>query len=171
MLDSNSVAGIYRHFKGGYYVVLHIASQEADGELQVVYQSLQDGRVWVRPVSVFSEPVPEGKENPTGQFFRFQKVTNFDNQLNMLPTEVLLNELKSRKDCPVELLENDSDKIAEVSYLVGNYEKTFLYGDHYVENFNTHNVFTTLERAQEEVKNFPNLIILKRVLLKQDFDF
>lgn len=56
-----------QHFKGGRYVVLHLATL-ADKELTpvVVYQSLQDDRIWVRPSYELSEEVrwPDGFNRP-----------------------------------------------------------------------------------------------------------
>lgn len=66
---------IYRHFKGGYYSIQSLATLESTGEEVVVYKSFQDGRVWVRTLTSFNSLVPEGKENPTGQKFRFEQVT------------------------------------------------------------------------------------------------
>lgn len=50
--------GIYRHFKGNKYRVLHMARHSETGELVVVYQALygEEG-VWVRPAAMWSEPV------------------------------------------------------------------------------------------------------------------
>lgn len=43
----------YRHFKGGTYVVLNHATLESDLTDVIVYQSLIDGRIWVRPKEEF----------------------------------------------------------------------------------------------------------------------
>jgi hypothetical protein len=48
---------IYQHIKtGGIYVVITDATIESDMESAVVYKSLNDGRVWVRPASEFYDP-------------------------------------------------------------------------------------------------------------------
>lgn len=162
---------IYRHFKGGYYVVQSIAYIESTGEEVVIYQSLQDSRVWVRPVSSFQELVPDGKENPTGQKYRFERVTNFNNQLNMIPTEELVRELMSRDDCPTELLtSSNSDKVWREEYLVGRHESRFIDSELTVEDFDIYNVYSELDRAVQCVEDNPNLTILKRMYIRQDFD-
>ena len=97
------VSSIYRHFKGGYYIVHSLAHSEKTGEELVVYQSLQDGMIWIRPVSEFQEPVPEDKPNPTGQTLRFERIANFNNQLSAISTERLIGELFSRPDCPADI--------------------------------------------------------------------
>lgn len=58
--------GRYRHFKGGLYDVIGVARLEADrDQCVVVYRSVADGTMWVRPfesftstVDVAGEPVP-----------------------------------------------------------------------------------------------------------------
>lgn len=161
---------IYRHFKGGYYVVQAIATVESTGEEVVIYQSLQDGRVWTRPVSVFRELVPADKENPTGQKYRFERVSNFNNQLNMVSTEELVKELLSREDCPVNFLLLDNSKIWREEYLVGRFEYQYISENNTAEYFNALNVYDDVDRARQFVKDNPNMIALRKVYLKEDFD-
>ena len=167
-----STMNIYRHFKGGYYIVHSLATVEADsdGEEVVVYQSLQDGRVWLRPLSSFQELVPEGKENPTGQKYRFERVTTFNNQLNLIPTEELMKELLRRNDCPVELQCLNPDKVWRDNYMVGRYETTYLTHEESTEDFYAFNIFNSLERAVQYAHDHPKSEILRRVYIKQDFD-
>ena len=163
---------IYRHFKGGYYIVLSQATVEATGEQVVIYQSLQDGRVWTRPLSVFCEPIPHDKDNPTGQALRFEKVKDFNNQLNLIPTEVLLKELLSREDCPVELQTLNSDKVWKSEYLIGIFRDVYVDSEHTHEDFFFEKCADTLEEAKEKLEKLcnPNLSILMRTYIKQDFD-
>ena len=162
---------IYRHFKGGYYVVQAIATIESTGEEVVIYQSLQDSRVWVRPVSVFRELVPEDKENHTGQKYRFERVSNFNNQLSMVSTEELVKELLSREDCPVNfLLSGNSTKIWREEYLVGRFEHKYISENKTAEYFNAFNVYDDADRAKQYVRDNPNMIALRKVYLKEDFD-
>ena len=64
---------IVRHFKGNLYLILDIATNTETGEKLVVYKALYgDGKVWARPYDMFISKVPEGKENPTGQLYRFE---------------------------------------------------------------------------------------------------
>lgn len=167
-----STSSIYRHFKGGYYIVHSVATSEATGEAIVVYQSLQDGNVWTRPLSEFIEPVPKGKENPTGQVLRFERVSNFNNQLNLIPTDKLLSELLSRVDCPVELKTLNPEKVWRTEYLIGMFREVYV--DHTTtrEDFFFEKCTDTLEEAVEKLKsmNDPRLSILMRTHIKQDFD-
>ena len=50
--------GIYRHFKGNLYRLLHVASHSETLEPMVVYQALYGERgIWVRPAAMWSEQV------------------------------------------------------------------------------------------------------------------
>lgn len=51
---------IYRHFKGGIYKYVGIAQHSETLEMMVIYQSLKDGKVWVRPYWMFFEEVKPG---------------------------------------------------------------------------------------------------------------
>lgn len=169
---SNS-ASIYRHFKGGYYLVLSTATVEDTQEEVVVYQSLQDGKVWTRPISVFQEPVPEGKLNPTGQKMRFERVSNFNNQLGLISTDELARELVSRNDNPFEgiNLDIENSKIWKVQFLTGVFESIFVDNETTFEDFDVDCVHDTLENAISRVEKSCNsrMQILKQVLIKQDF--
>lgn len=45
---------LYKHFKGGEYLVLHIAKHSETEELMVVYQpQYGDKGIWVRPLDMF----------------------------------------------------------------------------------------------------------------------
>lgn len=54
--------GKYRHFKGSEYELIAIAKHSEDLSDMAVYRSLKDGRVWVRPLSMWNEQIiHEGK--------------------------------------------------------------------------------------------------------------
>ena len=58
--------GIYRHYKGNLYQVLHTARHSEREEWLVVYRALYgDYGVWVRPLTMFCESVTiDGKTLP-----------------------------------------------------------------------------------------------------------
>lgn len=69
--------GIYRHFKGKdkLYKVLGKAKNSETMETVVVYLALYGdsiGQMFVRPLDMFLEEVPEGRENPNNQKYRFE---------------------------------------------------------------------------------------------------
>jgi hypothetical protein len=61
--------GRYRHFKGGDYELLSVATHTETKEPFVVYRSVEDpDRVWVRPLEMFLDVV----EGPKGACQRFE---------------------------------------------------------------------------------------------------
>nr|WP_160022187.1 DUF1653 domain-containing protein [Psychrobacter nivimaris] len=69
MNDSNKETipqGIYRHYKGSLYQVMHTAQHSETEESLVVYRCLYgEYGVWVRPLEMFAETVTvDGKEIP-----------------------------------------------------------------------------------------------------------
>jgi len=77
MRDITSLKGkIFRHFKGDLYLVEDFVKHSETQEWMVLYRALYgDCGRFVRPYEMFVEPVPVGKENPTGQTYRFEELT------------------------------------------------------------------------------------------------
>lgn len=68
--------GIYRHYKGQLYQVLHCARHSETEEWHVVYQCLYgDYSYWVRPLGMFTEQIvlENGQQAP-----RFQLQSDTD---------------------------------------------------------------------------------------------
>ena len=56
--------GLYRHYKGRHYQLLHVARHSETEELLAVYRALYgDFGVWVRPLAMFSETVTLDGQN------------------------------------------------------------------------------------------------------------
>ena len=56
--------GIYRHYKGNLYQLLHIARHSETEEPLAVYRALYgDYGVWVRPLAMFTESVATEQGN------------------------------------------------------------------------------------------------------------
>ena len=52
------VGGKYRHYKGNEYVVVGLATHSETEEEMVVYKALYgEGKLWVRPLSMWNEKV------------------------------------------------------------------------------------------------------------------
>ena len=67
------VNGIYRHFKGDYYIVVDIACHSETGEEYVVYRSLYgECKLWIRPVDMFLSEVDHDKYPLVKQKYRFE---------------------------------------------------------------------------------------------------
>ena len=59
-------SGIYRHFKGGEYRVIGIATHSETGEQVVVYQALYgEHTLWARPAAMWCQTVEyQGRQVP-----------------------------------------------------------------------------------------------------------
>lgn len=67
------INGIYRHFKGDYYLLVDVAKHSETGEDYVVYRKLyEDCALWVRPLDMFLEEVDQEKYPEIRQQYRFQ---------------------------------------------------------------------------------------------------
>ena len=65
--------GIYKHFKGNYYLVEDIATNTEDGELYVIYRALySDNKLYIRPLSMFISEVDKDKYPNVKQKYRFE---------------------------------------------------------------------------------------------------
>ncbi len=49
--------GKYQHYQGGYYRVIGVAKHSETKEELVVYKSLADGQIWVRPIEMFLQKI------------------------------------------------------------------------------------------------------------------
>lgn len=47
--------GWYRHYKGGIYQILCVATHTESGEEQVIYKGKTKGRIWARPKTMFMD--------------------------------------------------------------------------------------------------------------------
>lgn len=67
------IHGIYKHFKGNYYLVEEIVKNSETLEDMVVYRKLyEDGTCWVRPTTDFLAEVDHNKYPKVKQKYRFE---------------------------------------------------------------------------------------------------
>lgn len=67
-MNELKIKGIYKHFKGDYYLVEDIAINSETDEEMVVYRPLYgESKLYVRPYNMFLEEV-----NRNGQKYRFE---------------------------------------------------------------------------------------------------
>ena len=68
------IHGVYRHFKGKYYIVEGVATGSEDLEEYVVYRQLYgDGGLYIRPKEMFLSEVDHKKYPKIQQKFRFEE--------------------------------------------------------------------------------------------------
>ena len=69
------INGIYRHFKGNYYIVVDIANHSETKEQYVVYRQLYgEGKLWIRPLNMFLSEVDHEKYPDVTQNMRFELI-------------------------------------------------------------------------------------------------
>ena len=67
------INGIYKHFKGNYYIVVDIAYDSETKEKMVVYRQLyEDTKLWIRPYDMFLSEVDHEKYPDVKQKYRFE---------------------------------------------------------------------------------------------------
>lgn len=68
------IGKIYKHFKGHFYKVLNIAIDSEDLSKKVVYENIEDGKVWIRDYDMFNSLVDKDKYPNVKQKYRFESV-------------------------------------------------------------------------------------------------
>lgn len=112
---------LYRHFKGGYYLVEKVARNESDGSPVVIYTSVVTGQTFIRPYDEFFTDITDREDNTTHQVYRFEPASEIKGLLRLTPTSELVAELETRADSPYEgykTVEED-ENVWNVQYLIG----------------------------------------------------
>lgn len=184
-VNETVVKGVYKHFKGKYYLVTDTAISCDELETLVVYRPLNNpDMVYTRRLSEFLSDIdPDREDNVEHQEKRFKKVADVNGlgALKSFTTKQLLTELGERSDSPLAALDIKgltNKRIAYEDYIyavVGEVldknPKSPTYGKpvRYVSDWVS---FSDLESAEEFIKSSHNYNtrrkIYKRVLTEVD---
>ena len=52
-----AVENLYKHYKGNIYKIIAIAKHSETLEDMIVYESIDDGKIWARPYGMWNEIV------------------------------------------------------------------------------------------------------------------
>ena len=75
MAEKLKIHGIYKHFKGNFYIVEDIGYDSETEEKLVVYRALYgDHKLWCRPYDMFLSEVDHEKYPDVTQKYRFELV-------------------------------------------------------------------------------------------------
>ncbi len=50
-----TVGKFYKHYKGNLYKIIALGKHSENLEEMIVYQSVRDGQIWIRPKSMWNE--------------------------------------------------------------------------------------------------------------------
>ena len=72
-MNELKVNGIYKHFKGDYYIVLDVAIHSETKDKYVVYRGLYgENELYIRPIDMFLSEVDHKKYPNISQKYRFE---------------------------------------------------------------------------------------------------
>lgn len=74
------IKGIYKHFKGNYYLIEDVAIGSEDDKEYVVYRALYgENKLYIRELEMFLSLVDKNKYPNVKQEYRFELVENINN--------------------------------------------------------------------------------------------
>lgn len=72
-MDRLKINGVYRHFKGDYYLLIDVATHSETKEKYVVYRGLYgNNELYIKPFNMFFSEVDKEKYPEVKQQYRFE---------------------------------------------------------------------------------------------------
>lgn len=72
-MNELKINGVYKHFKGDYYIVLDVAEHTETGEKLVIYRALYgNNKLYARPYDMFLSKVDREKYPDVEQEYRLE---------------------------------------------------------------------------------------------------
>lgn len=59
IMQEIEVGKVYKHYKGNIYKIIALGKHSENCEEMVVYQSIKDGAVWIRPKSMWNDKIDD----------------------------------------------------------------------------------------------------------------
>lgn len=80
-MKNELVGNVYRHFKGGVYIIVDLAVHSETEEPMVIYKNVDDPTfVWCRPLSMLLSEVDKEKYPDVKQLMRFERIAPDDDR-------------------------------------------------------------------------------------------
>lgn len=142
MNDEVKLHGIYRHFKGDYYLVEDIIFHSETREKMVLYRALYgDGKLWARPLDMWLSEVDKEKYPGAKQKYRFELQPSFRPSKPTERTIAIAGSSKFHKEALdyKMMLENAGYKV--FAYISDNRDWRRAYEDFYSKLIRTDDIF------------------------------
>ena len=72
---------VYRHFKGGFVLVIATAKHSDRDEIEVVYKGLNNGKIYARPLTSFEDMIKDANGEDVQPRFRLATDEEVENLL------------------------------------------------------------------------------------------
>ena len=161
---------LYRSYTGEYVIYVDTVIDVDSRETKIIYQNLERNNFYTMSQREFFAYVADSDNNTTGQKLRYEQVTDFENQLNMITTERLVKELLIRHDSPIQGLDIEGikdEKIFLSEYVVGLVITPDSNEGETHQTFMSNSAYRFLEEAQNKLEKLRGRYeIMKRVYIR-----
>ena len=82
---------VYRHFKGGYVLVISTAKHSDRDEIEVVYKGLNNGKIYARPLESFVDMIKDANGDDVQPRFALATDEEVEKLLNKKELKLIQN--------------------------------------------------------------------------------